>query len=84
MTAANPEKKKMVYKKIVHRCAIYNFSQIMSLPFIHNAHHCYSQVLQLGLELQGRHGASGARQDASGCNRMTSGLRQDGVRMASG
>ena len=48
VTAANPEKKKMVYKKIVHRCAIYNFSQIMSLPFIHNAHHCYSQELHEG------------------------------------
>ena len=48
MTAANPEKKKMVYKKIVHWYAIYNFSQIMSLPSIHNAHHCYSQELHEG------------------------------------
>ena len=38
----------MVYKKIVHRYAIYNFSQIISLPFVHTAHHCYSQELHEG------------------------------------
>ena len=48
MTAVNPEKKKMVYKTMVHRYAIYNFSQIMSLRFIHNTHHCYSQELHEG------------------------------------
>ena len=38
----------MVYKIMVHRYAIYNFSQILSLPFINNAHHCYGQELHEG------------------------------------
>ena len=43
-----PRRRKLFWKRIVHRYAIYNFSQIMSLPIIHNAHHCYSQELHEG------------------------------------